>query len=864
MRVFPKLRKKRESFVFSGAGICYFKCVFRIYIANISKLMLDYRQLFEQGRYKEALDLCDQAIEEEKVTEEHYETLLYDVQLIFFKRFDSYFWQRQFPEAAGSMDELLELFPGSLQAQLYRAMAWSEEGYRWKEAGMLDKAMGAFALDMENEELNTMAAWEAAIGAYYLATVHESGDMLADAISRYAKCSAAPSDERMRRLMAARFSHLIPDGNFEFLLATMHYDRYRFVKDRKGLDECIAMVEKELAARPALPYHLVLLGMALLSKGKSELRTDVINESIRHLREAIRLLPAKPGFHCSLAESLIALAETEDALGAPQNLISMVLNEALRQYDMAITLEQSGQWYFDRARVYERMAAYEHFPHIHEALRNWLRAHYLQPAEKDWAQPLVNNLLQYFNLPNTVARLHAQHPSVRIDPKWRSLLPEAQHSYRNFQHMQYRIFSELQQSGSPGDAEHQFTLYRALTEHLGGDPIAAFALHDSALDATALETDLQHQYYYLVNANFILHDEEAAIKAFAVQHARDFMTGPANDVVQLYYAACILLLNGECENAAGVFEDVSRSGYWPASFRLAECYQRQGNNAALEQLAKNVHLEGYRNEMLADVRPDAGAIEELLTLLKKEESQAGWMILETCIIDKERAAAANNIPLSRLLYNREDNQRKTRQYAPITLMELLEMKPGIRSDLAAICRERMADIFPFYENEPVLDERKTAEDLYAHMLRELKAHGRILINDYTSLLRYCLLYGKLHAEAYFTISTYLNLKYLVLDKSGKGFTINNLTGNMLSTIVGPLLLLMTGPAIKIPMSILSKIVLDSAEQEAREIERMNFDYFMRYYSELQAYTEDELAALLKDHNNSTAVREAFENVYALL
>lgn len=801
--------------------------------------MEDYRSLFEKKHYKDVISICRKAVENGTASEDQLDLLNES----YFAIFEGIFEQKEFLRAANWMAEYLEMFPNYLRAHVAWADAVAMAGEQYADGSLIEMALKVYETSIE--------------------------------------CNFEPS-----HCIGVKARLLIHIG--------------RMQNDKTYIKEAIIVIEKVISLGNASEADWNNLGLAYVEIGIISKKISDFDQAIQTFTQAAQLFPSQPQVwgnlglanqgKAELTESLEGLEEAEKyivksqkmAPGLSFNFYNLGLNysergrihesrdewdkafpaylRALDEFAKAIAIDSPRDSYGAKGWVYERLARKEKFPYLNEALRHYLKAYSMKGIVVHWHWGLTEFLLSNFNMPNFVAKFILEHPFIYTSSKRIEELNQVQQVYLQYRNLQSQIYKELKVTSKGTDLRKKFILYRALTEHLGGDPITAFNYHDSELN-TLWENNLRHQYYYLLNAENILCHETEKIKNTAVRHAKELLSKGSGTREEGYYAACILMLNGEYSYASRVMDVIRKSGYWPAAFRLIECYQVLEKKNETEELARWIHQEGYRNKMLQSKEKNDSAIHHLELLIQQEEAYSGWFIMERLISDKEDAGKVDKIPRSRLMYSWEDNQKGAFQYPNPSIAELLEMDPEKKKELEDLCKERMADVFSYIEKQIKPDQGSVAEYLYSHMLGEIRETGKIIFPDYTALLRYCYIQLIINKEQYLMISLYLNLKFLVLDKSSKGLTIKNIMRNTVSTIITPMLLLLSETTLSVPISLISKIILDSSEKDTDEIKSMNFDYFQRYYSQLKGFSVDKLNELLKNHKKYDELKNLLESLY---
>jgi hypothetical protein len=246
-------------------------------------------------------------------------------------------------------------------------------------------------------------------------------------------------------------------------------------------------------------------------------------------------------------------------------------------------------------------------------------------------------------------------------------------------------------------------------------------------------------------------------------------------------------------------------------------------------------------------------------LLFQAETYTGWLLLENRIEKQQTAHTEQGLPLSRFPFNWEDNQLLPVSAGELSLEAIAQLDPIKKKNLEAQCDRRMHAV-----RKTLLasskDTAQLAEYLYSHLFAEARETGTVNLSDYSALLQLEILNGRISTQEYFMVAFFLNLKALVLDKKKNQLTMEKLAKNAGLLIVHPLLMMLSTTAASVPVNLISKLILDSAEKDTEELKAMNFDYFKRYYSHLSRYQPDELAIRLKEHENYQRLLDIFNSL----
>lgn len=468
---------------------------------------------------------------------------------------------------------------------------------------------------------------------------------------------------------------------------------------------------------------------------------------------------------------------------------------------------------------------------------------------------LIFFLTENFHVPNFVIRLRAQYPILPLHPELEERLQYMRNAFLKQRNLLAQVLRELRKHYGGEELRVRFLFYRALAEHLGGDFVTAFTYHAGDLN-TYFEGDLCHQYYFTLNAGNIMHESATLIQERAASFARQYLESGESEVQQSYYAANIIRLAGQTEEAAAILEKVHEA-YWPASFKLAEFYDELDQPGKLKRLTKWIHENGRRNQFTDNPFSGHAAIKELAMLVQRHEIQNGWFISENFISEEEEKNKTKNIPLTRLKYS-WDYTNDMGPYPNPSLEELAGLQPEMLKAIENLCRERLEDIFPYYEQTTAADPLRTAENLSSHMLAEYHSEKRVQFSDYACLLQYCYMKGKLSMNDYLSVSTFLNLKCSVMDKRKASGSLRQIISSTFTIIVSPMLQLVSETSLGMPLSLVIKVILDNAEKKVDEIRAMNYEYFLRNFTRLKDYTHDDLVEAIKAHKKYSNIKDLMD------
>ncbi|MFT2010970.1 tetratricopeptide repeat protein [Pontibacter sp. 13R65] len=435
--------------------------------------------------------------------------------------------------------------------------------------------------------------------------------------------------------------------------------------------------------------------------------------------------------------------------------------QAVGAYEMAIKLDPNdASAYFNKGRVYiEFYVLFSDANYLDDALACFFRTFYINCEEIQLVPKLLKHTLQYFDTPHFAVKIILLYPHLLLDSPNSRQLEEVIDTHNNYENRMVQFRKELKANGSKGDdLKREFYLYKAIAELMGGDPIIAYQYHDNILDEL-WEDNLQHQYYYALNAASILHPNTKPILDYAEKTASIYLETDGQDEKQSYYAACIQMLQQQYDNAITIFKSLTEKNYLPAYFKLVECYHLSGRHEQKSKLAKDINKDGLHLKLVernANATITANLEHEIMLF----ETQTGWYLAGMVVdkLDEELLANGGTRPHT---YDANDkrllNLWQQERYPEATKEEKLEMSPEKLIELIDSCKKATEKLFEEYEAKEKVDDNELANELLVYMEEENEAGSVILVN-YLNIVTYCYMTSKISKLEYTLVQVFLTIR----------------------------------------------------------------------------------------------------------
>ncbi|MEO6151159.1 MAG: tetratricopeptide repeat protein [Mucilaginibacter sp.] len=789
------------------------------------RTLLRLARLGYKDKFAESIQLFDKVIELDNA---HALAYYHKGQALFFtgKILKS---RKLFEVAIVAYETSIELDPNYSKAHGERGLASLRIGKDWDEIDKIEEGLAfmnkALELDPENAGayVNRAAAY-ICLGNYY-----QDMEMLKQAVN---DCDTGMS------LNVNTVSVYYSKGSALSYIAVLERSRAACKEAILALDVAAGFEPDKAAIYTDKAAVMVLLGYL-------EKNGDMLSEAIAVLDKALQLDPFFVKANINKGCAFLTIGEINNEIDK--------FRLAMNCFDEAIKVDGNHPIaFFRKASLLIKMTAITGKEDDHEIFKNYLRGIYLSEKEINKPFELLKFLLANVDAPHLVNRLLAIHPFLKTGSQYAAEIEEAEQAYYNYRNAMVQLRKELI-AGYSDNAETQFYLYRAIAEYLGGDPIAAFKIHDADQVDELLCDNLQHQYYYSLSANDILHPDAGAILSFALNAAARLCGPEQHDALQLYYAGCIHMLDRDYTEAITLLERSAAAGYNIALFRLMECYSALDNREQKRVLTERLRDEGLFDSLFVH-KKYTSAYAELDSRIQQYESLPGWYAAGMVIDDRHEALSGSNIPANRSKYS---FKVEPVNYPKATQAEINALDPERLQKLENTCRERMVDIFPFYENAKHLKDETVAEDLLDNMINERKLSGRVMYHDYADLLSYCFATNKISQEGCLLTGAYLSLKCEVLNRgqTSNGFAI--VSKNITRQVLKPLINALGGVTYGIPINLIIKLIVDNKDAETINI--MNFRHFKRHYNELCNYKPNDLLETLKGNDWVNAAEDWLGN-----
>ena len=667
---------------------------------------------------------------------------------------------------------------------------------------------------------------------------------------------------------------------------------FRNERDIAVFYEVIFVLENVNWAQDATENMYGSLGLAVIKIGEIKKDPDKLLKAIDLLEEGKLLFKESAKLWDNLGYAWLILGQLRNNLGDFNNAIDN-FNESLRlsrefsgsfrgigyayyqkaMYYLNIDDEYEAKNLFRMAEHYEKLAVelfdcpYSHFylgviyeklaiwysDFLFPALKHYLRAYYFKKDSSPNLPGFVHFLSENFDMPALINRIYVENPELRtlsfLQDRQTDELDLFDHHYKSTKRS---LWLHLKKSLHGDRLRETFSFYEAIISYLGGDPIMAFHYHEK-IKQSSWSANLCNLYYHTIAADAIIHEEAAGILARAVAEAKSLLDSEKGTMDDKYYAASILVFNQEIDPAIDVLRQLSQTTFWPAAFLLAECYYIKKQWPDLAALAKWIHVKGLRELINTKVASFESPISSIRLQLQKRETMGRAFIVEKFIDQMVGEIEAAGVPLARCVFFWNSSHFLQQEYTQISLQEMKEMDDENLISLRAQCIQTMGDVFTFYEIQSKVDAHRLAEKLYSLILGEHSKNGRVKWEDYFYFLQYLTLEQKISVQDYYAVSMFLNIKLSAFDFLEKRKGIQVSARILLNQVLVPAFLTLLNT--KVPVGLLTFLVLKLSEKSKEEIERMNFDFFQSFYVDQGKFDDGYFREAITAHEKYSLIQD---------
>ncbi|KAA8474173.1 tetratricopeptide repeat protein [Arcticibacter tournemirensis] len=633
-------------------------------------------------------------------------------------------------------------------------------------------------------------------------------------------------------------------------------------EDVKFAELAISELDKAIQIDSSNRHVFFKKGKILLWIGNYLKKEEIIKEAILHFEYAISFDSSYPAYHCEQARALLSASLLKHDVTKLNSAIicldrALELNNqhssslelkgdvcyelakqtenlntfyaALKHYDDALAIDsQQSRIYIQQGNIYSRISVMGE-ERRSDALRHYLRALYIDFYSFNEPYFLIRFLLNNFDLRFLANRLINLHPFLKTGLSEAIDYRSVEIEYSWFLNDLALLHVELEKELPGVEVSWSFNIMKAIMLYIGGDPLAAFEIHDYLLDNID-SNDLQHQYYYNLCARDILHPDRVPILKYALNISEIEARKVVGDHQQTYYAACIFMIDQQYVKASEILQNLFfRHNYLPALYKLIECYQFLNMNDDLQKIA-----DEQRQNLSSDERKSFSSKQSIRRRFEENkiafEKGPGWFILENDIDDKLKRLEEEKKVITRsgYIFNPGKNDSIV-----LPAGALFHVNPNYLENLEVRCKEAMLDIYKEVINTSSLEGKSSwlAEYLNAHMKNEKDYYGRVLFGDYADLLVLLFLKEAISETEYILISTYLGLKAKLYNKGKNNRALTIASKALLSEIVRPLTTALSYSAPAFPIALILRLIFDHKDEE--RIREMNFIYFEMHYEEIR-------------------------------